>query len=93
MFTVSAWSNGDRGYGLRVRRADRERFFRRRWRTVDVTIPGHGVVTMNVTPSFWTTCPEIRSAVIRQLAPGWRHGAPHTFGLVPIGQAAFRLVR
>jgi hypothetical protein len=92
MFAVAAWNNGDRGYGLRVRRADREAFFRRPWRTVTVAIPHHGIVRANVTPSFWTTCPEIRSPAFGRLARSWPYGAPPSYGLVRTGRAAFRLV-
>lgn len=93
MFTVTAWNNGGSGYGLRVRRQDR-RFFQRNWRTVTVALPdGHGVMTANLTDTFWTTCPEIRSAAVGRLAPSWPHGRPPRFTLVPTGRAAFRLRR
>jgi hypothetical protein len=63
MFTVTAWSNGGAGRGLRVPPQDRDRFFRRDWRRVTITRPDGRVITPNLTCTFWTTCPEIRSAV------------------------------
>lgn len=93
MFTVTAWSNGGSGRGLRVPPQDRDRFFRRDWRTVTITLPDGRVITPNLTRTFWTTCPEIRSAAIGRLAPSWPVGNPPRFTMAPTGRAAFRLHR
>lgn len=99
MFTVTAWNNGGSGYGLRVAREDRARFFRRAWRTVTVALPnGRGVAAVNLTSTFWTTCPELRSASIgawlrQNRMDTWPSGQPPTFTLLPTGRASFRLRR
>lgn len=76
---VTAWNNGDAGYGLVVRPKDRDRFFDRSWRKVILDLGGMGQVVVNVSPSFWGTCGELRKAEIGQwlrlngLAP-WPRG-------------------
>ena len=57
MFTVTAWSNGGSGRGLRVPPEVRDRFFRREWRAVRVTLPDGRVITPNLTRTFWDHLP------------------------------------
>ena len=63
---VAGWKGGT--FGLRVRKESRERVLRPvqgRLRQVRLDLPGlAGVVQCRVTPTFWTTCPSLRSAEI-----------------------------
>jgi hypothetical protein len=98
---VTAWSNGSprssgAGYGLRIKTADRDRWFERGWENVDVDLGGYSRVTIPLSSSFWAGCPELRSAAIgrwllgHRLAP-WPHSAPPTLSLLHVGGSAFRL--
>lgn len=78
---VTGYPHGQSGLGLRVRPADRDRFFDRSWRNVVLDILGHQVITVPVSDSFWRQCPELRSNEIGRwlqqsgLAP-WPRGRP-----------------
>ena len=98
---VRAWNNGAHhssgaGYGLRVRIQDRDNVFTADWTHVVVTIPGQGPTTIPLTPSFWRTCSELRSAALGRwllesgLAP-WPRGAPPTIRLTHTGGNAFSI--
>ena len=81
---LTAWRGGT--FGLRVRKADRCRFAGRR--EVVIVLPRirqpSRQLTVDITPSFWRTCPEFRSADIgrwlteRRLCP-WPFGQPPRF--------------
>ena len=96
-FIVTAWSNGSSTYGIRVQRRDRESFFRQSWTSVSLMLIG-GTRSMsahvNLTPSFWRNCPELRGRVIRDwlfengLAP-WKRGNPPRFRVVPTDEGEF----
>jgi hypothetical protein len=79
---ATAWKGGT--YGLRIQRADRGRHFDRHWDEVVIDLDGEVEVTARLTPTFWTTCPELRGAEIgrwlrrHQLAP-WPKGRPPRF--------------
>jgi len=46
---VTAWTNGDTGYGIKVKSNDRDRFFKRKWQSVIIELEGSGVeVEVNV---------------------------------------------
>ncbi|MFQ5802813.1 MAG: hypothetical protein ACE5JQ_07980 [Candidatus Methylomirabilales bacterium] len=99
MFTVTAWKNGPHGpdtlYGLRIREPDRARYFRRRWQTVHLRLPGgHGVAAVALSPSFWRSCPELRSERIGEWlrttgAAPWSRGRPPRYTLRPAGEDRF----
>ena len=67
---VSGWSNGTpnnhigAGYGVGIKRRDRDRYFQRNWGSVEVVLDNGEVVDVSLSETFWTTCPELRSAVI-----------------------------
>jgi hypothetical protein len=61
---VKAWSNGGSGYGLEIEASDRDRFFDRNWRDVVLDLSGQGQAIVTVSPSFWRSCSELRSAEI-----------------------------
>lgn len=103
---ATAWNNGRRhasgaGYGLQLSVADRDRFFRKDWRSVTlrlVTDSGFIDVEVNCSKeSFWNgTCRELIARDIGrwffdlELAP-WPNERPPRFELSPIKPAVFRV--
>lgn len=100
---VTAWNNGQHhtggtGYGLKLSVTDRDRYFKREWRTVLVELPDSKVVEANVDKkSFWgPNCRELISkefgAWLRRegLAP-WKSGQPPKLQLTPVGEGRFQL--
>jgi hypothetical protein len=86
---VTAWKNGTprksgAGYGVKLDVEDRDRFFRREWRSIRLSLDGTSVVVdVNIAkPSFWgETCRELISAeigrwLIRNGLVPWIKGTP-----------------
>jgi hypothetical protein len=96
------WSNGSpndkagAGYGIRVGRKDRDRYFRRDWPSVAIELGSGNVIEVSLSAGFWRSCIELRDARIgkwlldRGLAP-WPKGSPPRIKLEPIGNRHFRL--
>ena len=95
MISATAWNNGQHhrsgaGYGLKISRTDRDRFFRREWRTVQLQIGTDTPIVVNIDkPSFWNDqCRELISAELgrwmlaNHLAP-WPSGEPPHIALIP----------
>lgn len=69
---VTAWNNGQHhvtgaGYGFKLSAEDRNRFFKKEWKSVFLSIPGvSGEVEVNIDKtSFWSeTCRELISKEI-----------------------------
>ena len=83
---ATAWSNGSprrsgAGYGLKISRQDRDRFFDQSWSTVVIHLPEQDPTSVPLSESFWRSCTELRSAAIGRwlllngLAP-WPRGKP-----------------
>jgi hypothetical protein len=101
---VTGWSDGSpnnasgSGYGVRLRREDRDKHFRSAWSSVSVELEEAGAVTVKLTPSFWRRCIELRSPAIGKwlldhgLAP-WPKGSPPKMRLEPAGDGRSRLSR
>ena len=105
-FPATAWNNGQwhasgAGYGLKVSVADRDRCFRRDWRTVTLRLAADsGFVDVEVNcakDSFWNgTCRELIARDVGRwffdlgLAP-WPKGRPPRFDLSPIKPGVFRV--
>jgi len=101
---VSGWSNGSPndstggGYGIKIRRKDRDDHFRRTWPSVIIEIENREVLEIIPSNSFWWNCPELRRKEIgrwmrdQRLAP-WPKGKPPKFKLEPIGDRRFKLSR
>ncbi|MCA1709014.1 MAG: hypothetical protein LC808_39360 [Actinobacteria bacterium] len=80
------WHNGSAlnepsGYGLKFAEADRDRSFDRAWSDVIVELEGDGLATITLSPSFWRSCTELRSAdvgrwLLDQRAAPWPQGKP-----------------
>jgi hypothetical protein len=101
---VSGWSNGSPndstggGYGIKIRRQDRDEHFGHTWSSVLVELENGEVFDIGLSSSFWTTCPELRRKEIGKwmLDNGlgrWSNGRPHKFRLVPTGDRRFTLSR
>lgn len=101
---VRGWSNGSpnndtgAGYGIRLSPSDRDRWFRQDWSNVTLHLEDGGKTQVNVSPSFWRCCTELRHKAIgrflidRGLAP-WPKGSPPRLSLEPMGGRHFRLSR
>ncbi len=94
---VSAWHDGGGGFGLRVPGDEISLYFRPEWAEVSLQLPGEAnPVRINLSESFWTTAPELRSSRIRGfferhgLIPWTKHRPPH-FQLEPLGDGEFEL--
>ena len=96
---VTAWNNGGRGYGVRVRMQDRRQFFRNEWGSVTLELEGSAVqVQVNVAKrSFWSPgCGELIHREIgawlkeNGLAP-WPKGNPPKLLLEPLSDRRFLL--
>ncbi len=100
---VTAWNNGKHhrtgaGYGLKLAVSDRDRYFRKSWKTVVVHLPnGENAEVNTAKASFWNeSCRELINRKIGQWllethkAP-WPAGAPLKFELIPQGEKHFVL--
>ena len=63
---VSAWRDGQVGYGVRIKRADVYRHFPKDWKTVWISFQGRPPLEFKITFSFWRKCHEIRGLAIRE---------------------------
>ena len=101
---VTAWNNGRHhatgaGFGLKIRREDRDRYFKRTWKSVTIVLPDESEVgNLNIDKrSFWSdSCRELINSDIGRwlLASGhapWAPGQPPQFRLEPNGERRFRL--
>jgi len=66
---LQGWHSGrpgdePKGYGLRLSPGDRDRNFDTTWTSVEVELDGGSTVTVPLNPSFWRSCPELRSEEI-----------------------------
>ena len=103
-FVVTAWNDGrwsptGGGYGLKVPIEDRNRFFKKTWRTVILRLESggiRGIAEANVAKaSFWDeTCRELIKQEIGVwlidcgFAP-WPNGSPPRFLMFPAGEGEF----
>lgn len=82
---AKGWHNGgdprDRaGYGIKFDAKDRDRHFDRDWESI-VLVFGDCQVEVALSPSFWRSCSEVRSAELGQWLLGsghapWPKGSP-----------------
>ena len=99
---VTAWNNGTpnnktgAGYGVKIKREDRDKYFQRTWSSVIIELNDEEVVNVKLSNSFWKNCTELRSAKIGKwmldngIAP-WPKGRPPVLKLEPIDDRKFRL--
>jgi hypothetical protein len=99
---ASGWHNGTprssgAGYGLRISKTDRDRYFVPGWDNVELQFPDGQRVGVELTRSFWK--PETQSAELRDSAIGrwliaqgaapWPQGSPPRLVLTPLGPKTF----
>jgi len=99
---VTGWNNGSpnietgAGYGVRIKRKDRDRYFKKEWTKVIIELEGEGEIEVRLSKSFWRCCPELRCKEIgkwlinNKLAP-WKKGSPPKFELESKGNKKFKL--
>src|SRR5688500_7342304 len=85
---ATGWHNGGpdyeaAGYGLKFTAADRDREFNRDCAEIVLEL-GDQAATVALSPSFWRSCPELRSADIGRWlldigAAPWRRSSPPGF--------------
>jgi len=98
---VFGWNNGQwkrtgAGYGIRMSRSDRDKYFQRTWDSIFIELEGNEDVEVNLSNSFWQSCRELRSAQIGRWMIGkglaaWTKGSPPVFELELIGNRKFIL--
>ncbi len=99
-FQATAWNNGQQlgsgaGYGLRISAQDRDRFFHRSWGDVTLHLQGYDKsVSVNITPSFWRRCSELRSQdigrwLVQKGHVPWERGDPPRFRMSRKGEQSF----
>ncbi|MCY4033143.1 MAG: hypothetical protein OXF19_03845 [Hyphomicrobiales bacterium] len=73
---VSAWNghNNNAGYGIRVSCADRDKYFSKEWKCIQIKVADGSEITCKLAASFWNTCREIRSNALQ----GWFIELGHT---------------
>ena len=86
------------GYGIRIRERDRKRHFDPDSTEVTVDLDGQEEVAVDLTPSFWRSCIELRSPrigawMLREGLAPWPTGHPPELELEPLGDARFRLYK
>jgi uncharacterized membrane protein YkvA (DUF1232 family) len=99
---VKGWNNGSPNnktgadYGIRLTREDRDKLFKKSWKTISLELGDESVVNVNLSNSFWEDCIELRSAKIgkwmlnNKIAPWEKNNAP-SLTLDSIGNRRFRL--
>lgn len=93
------WHNGSSaaepaGYGLKISAADRDRAFDREWTEVILELDGGGEATIALSPSFWRSCSELRSAevgrwLLAQEAAPWPSQSPPGIALNQVSDNRF----
>jgi hypothetical protein len=95
---TTAWKGGTNGYGLKLSKSDRDRYFNRRQRFVTLSLPtGEHAIANIDKPSFWNdTCRELICSAIGHwflsegIAP-WPHGHPSQIALILKGEGEFEV--
>ncbi|MGO9314587.1 MAG: hypothetical protein ACLQBD_15870 [Syntrophobacteraceae bacterium] len=96
---VTAWNNGKTGYGIKMKATDRDKLFRKEWKSVTLEFENSPVrVEVNLSESFWNRCREIRKKEIREWLQSngfdsWTKGEPPSLWLEPLGGQRFLLCK
>ncbi len=98
---VSTWKNGSGSFGVKISSDDREKYFRKDWLSVNLTLEGSiGVIVINVDKkSFWTpTCGELISYEIKAWLKlndldTWPDKQPYRLELKPLSGNSFFLYK
>lgn len=93
MPNASSWKNGNQkssgaGYGLRIDKKYRDSYFQKTWSDVILYLPNYSnnPVVIELSPSFWGKCSELRSKeigiwLINNLRGNWRKRQPYRYTL------------
>ncbi|GAH18238.1 unnamed protein product, partial [marine sediment metagenome] len=83
------------GYGLKVKCEDRKKYFKKDWKSVNLRLAGRNEpVEVNISPSFWGDCRELRNKKIgkwlldKRFAP-WKKHNPPKFLMEPLRENVF----
>ncbi len=99
---VIGWHNGSpdditgAGYGLKIQKEDRDKFFQKNWKSINIIINSKQSVNVKISKSFWKESIELRSSAIgkwmidNKFAP-WSKGNPSKFNMLLIGNKQFQL--
>ena len=85
-FETTVWSGGKvnngtgSGYGINIPKRIRDEFFQKHWQNLELILDG-SVISVSITPAFWSQCNEVRSPniglwLIENGAHEWVKGAP-----------------
>jgi hypothetical protein len=82
------------GYGIKVTPTDRDRHFEREWAQVVVELEDWPSVVVELSPSFWRSCSELRSEeigrwLLSQAAAPWAAGQAPGIALRSLGDNRF----
>jgi len=100
---VTVWNNGNyhdngNGYGIKVRKEDRDRYFDKTWTHINIVlIEGAEPIKCNIGQrAFWNTCRKIISVnigkwLIKRNLGQWRKGKPPRLALIPLHDNWFML--
>lgn len=96
---ATAWYNGTQpsepdGYGIKLSPRDRDKYFDRAWGSVTVEMQGATSAEVQLSPSFWRSCSELRSAEIGRWllesgAAPWPNGSPPGIGVAHVADNHF----
>jgi hypothetical protein len=97
---VKTWNNGNfnksgAGYGIRIKKKDRDYYFDRTWDCVFVHIE-ENMVVIKLADTFWTTCNELRNKEIGKYLmkhglSKWNKGLPYELELEIVNKNELRL--
>jgi hypothetical protein len=99
---ATGWNNGSHsatgaGYGVRFSAEDRARYFLPGWTKAIFDLEDETEVMVKLSPSFWRSCTELRSAEVGRwllrgrLAP-WSRGCPPALDVEHVADNRFRIV-
>ena len=98
--TVSAWTNGSSGYGLKIKRKDIQKYFMTDWKKVNIIVQLKGkeeIISANIAKqSFWTGCGELinkryKDYFMEHGGINWKPRHPSKFELTQIKEKTFKL--
>ena len=84
------------GYGIRIKKSDRDRYFSRNWKSVRIELDTGEMHEINISKAFWGNCCELRSRFIGKwmiqegLLP-WNEFNPPACRLEPINGNMFKI--
>lgn len=96
---ATAWHNGGSpldpaGYGIKFTEQTRDKHFDPAWETVILELHGDESTAIALSPSFWRSCSELRSAdvgrwLLKAEAAPWPKGSPPGIAVDPVAGNRF----